>query len=188
MSATTATLIAGVLGIVGAVVGVMVGLFGERWLRRWGEVECRIEKGDWYVERDRGGGVVKERRLRVAFLNRKELPVTLWGVRIEFSKGGEPLEEWARPLVRLVKEPGSIADERITDELGAVTLPPHIPVPLEFSVLPEGGAMQGTDQERAEKLRTLKETDSATFVATFFDARPKREKLEEAWLVRETEN
>jgi hypothetical protein len=142
MSAEEATLIAGavggVLGIVGAVVGVMVGLFGERWLRRWGDVECRIEEGDWYVERGRGGDV-KERRLRVAFINRKELPVTLSDVRIEFSKkGGEPLEEWARPLVRLVKEPGSLADERIS-KFAAVTLHPHILVPLEFSVVPEGG-------------------------------------------------
>lgn len=167
----------GVVGGVLGIVGVAVGLFGERWVRRWGDVRCVIEDDDWYVARGRSGGVVDERRLRVAFLNRKELPVTLWDVRVEFSKGGEPLDEWARPHVQLVNPDGSIR-ERHGPVLGPVTLSPHIPVPLEIRVLPEG-PVQGTDQKRADKMRALEETDSATFVATLIGAGDKRKKLKE---------
>jgi len=55
-------------------------------------VQCMIDEGDWCVERNRGSAVV-ERRLRVAFINRKELPVTLWDMSVEFFTGGVPLEE-----------------------------------------------------------------------------------------------
>ena len=86
MSAAEATLIAGAIGGVLGIVGVVVGLFAERLLQRIGAVRCVIEDDDWYVARGRSGGFVDERRLRAAFLNRKELPVTLWDVRVEFSK------------------------------------------------------------------------------------------------------
>jgi hypothetical protein len=52
---TLAAVIGGVAGgAVGGVldiVGVAVGLFGERWVRRWGDVRCVIEDDDWYVAR-----------------------------------------------------------------------------------------------------------------------------------------
>jgi hypothetical protein len=74
--ATATTVIAGGLGIV----GVVVGLIAERLLHRIGEVQCMIEEDGWRVERGRGGRAVEERRLRVAFLNRKELDPLLSGI------------------------------------------------------------------------------------------------------------
>jgi hypothetical protein len=96
---------------------------------------------------------------------------------VEFSKGGVPLEDWARPYVQLVNPDRSIR-ERHGPVLGPVTLPPHITVPLEIRVVPEG-PVQGTDQQRAAKLRALGEADSAKFVATLILTRDKRKKLEE---------
>jgi len=87
--------------------------------------------------------------------------------------------------VQLVNPDGSIR-ERHGPVLGPVTLPPHITVPLVIRVVPEG-PVQGTDQERADKMRVLEETDSATFVATLIGAEDKRKKLEEPWRVREAE-
>jgi hypothetical protein len=179
MSDATATLIASGVGIVGVVVGVMVGLFGERWLRRWGDVECRIKEDDWYVPKGaypRGGDTPGERRLRATFTNGKELPVTVWDVRVDFYKGRELLEEWAeraRPRVQLVEESHNIS------ELRAVILPPHIPVSLEIRVTPLGA--HDTDQEQAAKLRVLEEAERAEFVANLIDARDKRMELAPPW-------
>jgi hypothetical protein len=80
---------AGVFGIAGAV----VGLFGERWVRRIGGVRCDIR---WINSRGAGGpgspgGVeVQERQLQATFLNRKDVPVTIWGMRVDFYKGASP--------------------------------------------------------------------------------------------------
>jgi len=37
------TIAVGVFSIVGTLLGVVLGLFGERWVRRWGEVRCDID-------------------------------------------------------------------------------------------------------------------------------------------------
>jgi hypothetical protein len=163
----------GVVGGVLGIVGVVLGLLVQRFLQRTGAVQHRIGEGDWFVARSTSTEV-EERRLRVAFLNRKYVPVTVWGMRVEFSRGGEPLEDWARPHVQRVEQDGSIS------ELSPVTLPPHILVPLVIRVIPEGFP-QGTDQERTARLRKLQEADSAEFVATLIGARDKREKLKEPW-------
>jgi hypothetical protein len=159
--------------------GVVLGLFGERWVRRWGDVQCRIKEDDWYVPEGaypRVGDIPRERRLRVMFRNGKELPVTVWDMRVEFYKRGRPLEEWAewaRPRVQLVEESGNIS------ELRAVILPPHIPVSLEIRVTPLGA--HDTDQEQAAKLRVLEEAERAEFVANLIDARDKRKELAPPW-------
>ena len=169
----------GVVGGVLGVVGVVLGLFGERWVRRWGDVQCMIKEDDWYVPEGAypiGGDTPRERRLRVTFLNRKELPVTVWDIRVEFYKGGRPLEEWtewARPRVLLVEESRDIS------ELRAVILPPHIPVSLEIRVSPLGA--HDTDQEQAAKLRVLEEAERAEFVANLIGARDKKMELAPPW-------
>ena len=166
----------GVVGRVLGIVGVAVGLFGERWVRRWGDVRCMMNEGDWYVPEGAyplGSDTPRERRVRVTFLNGKELPVTVWDMRVEFYKGGELLEEWARPRVQLVEESGNIS------ELGTVILPPHIPVSLEIRVISLDA--HDTDQEQAAKLRALAEVDRAEFVATLVGARDKRKDLHPPW-------
>jgi hypothetical protein len=171
---------AGVFGIAGAVVdalvGAAVGLFGERWVRRWGDVQCIISEDGWYIPEHAypiGGEIPRERRLRVTFKNGKELPVTVWDMHVEFCKGGELLEEGARPLVQLVEESGNRSEFR--HEI----LPPHIPVSLEIRVSPLGA--RDTDQEQAAKLQALAEADRAVFVATLYGAEDKREELDPPW-------
>jgi hypothetical protein len=99
----------GVVGGVLGIVGVVLGLLLQRFLQRTGAVQHRIEEGDWFVERSTSAEV-EERRLRVAFLNRKDVPVTVWGMRVEFSRGGVPLEDWARPHVQRVEQDGRISE------------------------------------------------------------------------------
>jgi hypothetical protein len=80
--------------------GVAMGLFGERWVRTWGAVRCDL---DWWVARSAGsvdspGGVeVQERQLKATFSNRKDIPVTIWDMRVVFYKGDKPLDEGERP-------------------------------------------------------------------------------------------
>jgi hypothetical protein len=111
----------------------------------------------------------RERRLRVTLWNGKELPVTVWDLHVEFYKGGELLEEGARPRVELVEESGNIS------ELRQVILPPYIPVSLVIRVSPLGA--HDTDQEQAAKLRALEEADRAEFVANIVGIGEKREEL-----------
>jgi len=142
-------------------------------------VQCMIKEDDWYVPEGAypiGGDIPRERRLRVMFRNGKELPVTVWDMRVEFYKAGRPLEEWTewtRPRVQLVEESHNIS------ELRAVILPPHIPVSLEIRVTPLGA--HDTDQEQAAKLRVLEEAERAEFVANLIDARDKRMELAPPW-------
>lgn len=170
--ATEAAIIGGIAGGAAGgiftVVGVLLGLFGERLVRRAGEVRCTVDK--WYPQqtgpRPSGGATAYERRLQVTFLNRKDLPVTVWKMGVEFYKGREPLEEWARPSVQFV-------DGGQSSPLDAVTLPPHVHVTRTISVTP---------LDTNQKLRTLEEADRAEFVASLVGARDKREELLPPWL------
>jgi hypothetical protein len=138
-----------------------------------------IKEDDWYVPEGAypRSDIPSERRLRVTFRNGKELPVTVWDVRVEFCKGGRPFEEWAewaRPRVQLVEESGNRSEFR--HEI----LPPYIPVSLEIRVSPLDA--HDTDQEEASKLREMAEADRAVFVATLSDApHERREDLKPPW-------
>ena len=161
------------MAVAGTLLGVVVGLIGERLIRRIGRVRCVIGDGDWsghMVEYRPDGSMPKERHLQVAFVNGKELPVTIWEMGVEFYKGGKPLEEWARPVVQFVDERG---DPR---PLGPVNLPPHMTMPLTLRVLPD----------RDDKLREMEDVDKAVFVATLMGARDTRRELHPPW--RETKN
>ena len=96
-SATEAAIIGGIAGGAAGgiftVVGVLLGLFGERLVRRAGEVRCTVD--NWYPQqtgpRPGGGATSLERRLQVTFLNRKEIPITVWEMRVDFYReGGAP--------------------------------------------------------------------------------------------------
>jgi hypothetical protein len=126
------TLAAGVFGIAGAVVGTLLGLFGERWARTLGKVRCEIK---WLSARGAGSRPnveVQERQLEVTFLNRKDVPVTVWDMQVVFYKEGKPLGEEERPSTRLVDAnvPGG------RGPLDLVTLPPRVHVKQTISVEP----------------------------------------------------
>jgi hypothetical protein len=104
VSPEKATIIAGVLGIVGALLGTFLGLVGERILRSMGRI--RYEPGDdWtmqFMVRDDMGGfyaagpekAVQAERVDYAFsvdlFNGKEIPTALRAVKVVLEcKGGE---------------------------------------------------------------------------------------------------
>ena len=64
------TIAVGVFTIVGTLLGVALGLFGERWMRSWGEVRCEITGCRLNVGTPEGP---EEIFLDVRFLNEKEL-------------------------------------------------------------------------------------------------------------------
>jgi hypothetical protein len=167
-------LAAGFFGIAGAVVGALLGLFSERWVRTWGKVLCEIE---WKVVQ--GGGnvvrrnVVGERQLKATFLNRKDVPVTVWAMWVVFYKGGEPLDEEERPSMQFVdaSAPGG------RSPMDLVNLPPRIPVMRTIFVAPgttESGILRGV---KSESLRAVEEADRAEFVAIIEGAKDIRIQL-----------
>ena len=148
--------------------GVALGLFGERWLRTWGPVEFKVAA--WRPQQTTahagGGTTVHERWLEVMFLNQKDVPVTVLDMRVEFYKGGQPLEEWAHTRLEFIG-----AGSR-REPVGPVNLTPHVAVPLVISIAPG----------RDDKIRALEEMDRAEFVAVMIGARDIRQELPEAWV------
>jgi hypothetical protein len=63
------TIAVGIFTIVGTLLGVALGLFGERWLRRWGDVRCNIDSWSAWTS----GGEIEQREVEITFLNEKDL-------------------------------------------------------------------------------------------------------------------
>ncbi len=76
----TEQVVTGIFTLVETLLGVGAGLFGERWVRTWGKVACKL---DWnptmgtYSAQNPSGHRVTQRSLRVTFLNRKDVLVTV---------------------------------------------------------------------------------------------------------------
>jgi hypothetical protein len=90
VSAATATLIAGGLAIIGTLLGVLVGLFGERYVRQFGALRCDIDA--WTGAQHASPGVPEDRIFEVNFFNEKDVDLALWDVRLEFAQGNEEPE------------------------------------------------------------------------------------------------
>jgi hypothetical protein len=86
-------------------------------------------------------------------------------MRVEFYKGGEPLEDWTRPTLQFVDDAG------YKSSLAPVNLPPRVAVTRTFSVI------AGRDDKR----RALATADRAEFVASIIGAGEKREELSPPW-------
>jgi hypothetical protein len=161
---------AGVFGIAGtvagALLGALAGLFGARWVRTWGEVRCEIEwwptRGTTNASRPSGNQFL-ERQLKATFLNRKDVPVTIWDIQVVFYKDGQPLDEAQRPYIGL-------ADSPQKSPFDFVNLPPHIPTARTLSVDPQHSAADDRQQAIANQ-RAVEEADRVEFVATIDAAR-----------------
>ena len=140
--------------------GVAMGLFGERWVRTWGAVRCDL---DWWVARSAGsvdspGGVeVQERQLKATFSNRKDIPVTIWDMRVVFYKGDKPLDEGERPHMEFTGP----SDGRMA--FGPVNLPPRVPVTRTIFVSP--------GHNESDRQRAVEEADRVEFEAIIDEAR-----------------
>jgi hypothetical protein len=153
----------------------MVTLIVARWLRRRGKVRCEI---DWRPVRSAGsvdspGGVeVHERHLKVMFLNGKDVPVTVWDMRVVFYKGDKPLDERECPDMQFTDPNGVMG----VKPLDLVNLPPHVPVTPTISVYPHRNAAV-PQQLASDRERAVKEADRIEFVAIIDGARDIRTEL-----------
>ena len=154
------------IGIVIALITLLVGPFVMRYVRTLGEVQCTVDF--WYPQRTGstpGGSVAAERRLQVTFSNRKEVPVTVSEMRVEFYKEGQSLPDWTRPRVEFVN------DHDRKRPLGPVNLPPLLHERWTISVTPG----------RDDIVRELQKADRAVFVANINGVGDKRVELTPPW-------
>jgi hypothetical protein len=158
------TIAVGVLPIAGTLLGVVIGLAGERLVRRMGKVECRIDRNAHAATRHEDGSLtVNSRRIEVTLLNRKELPVTVTDMRVVFYKGAKPLH----PTIQHLPEGGGQGSK----VLELVNIPAYTGVTRSMNLLPGG----------EEKRRELEEADRAVLVAKIVGARDITEPLEKTW-------
>jgi hypothetical protein len=157
--------IGGLVGGVFAIIGVVLGLIGEPWLRRRGDVRCDIARDAWHIPVGTRATPL-ESRFEVTFWNGKEIPIAVMGVRMEFYKGTTMLEEWARPDLLFATGDDNIAPT-------PVNLPAREAVVRTIIVV--------ADADSEDKQRKLAETDRAVFVARVVGARDMRKELEPPW-------
>jgi hypothetical protein len=106
----------GVLGIIGVVVGVVLGLLGDRWLRHSGDVHCQIE--DFQITpRMEGRGPAHlrvEQSVRIHFFNKKEVDTGLSEIAVvSVLENGQ----------EVVLGPGTRGYETSTSPRGVTNLP-----------------------------------------------------------------
>lgn len=156
------TIAVGVFSMGGTLLGTLLGLFGERLVRRIGEVRCDVDSWD-FPDIDHSD----RRDLQVTFLNRKEVPVTVRDMRVNFYSEGRPLEGWVRrPQLWLVDE----SDQRST--MGALNLFPHEAVVQTIRVF-----VLLSDPNR----EVLAKADRAEFVANIVGTKDVRKPLTPPW-------
>jgi len=124
----------------------------------------------WYVQL-----TDHERRLKVWFLNQKELPVTVRDMRVVYYKGAQPLKEEEHPHVQFVNENGEWRS------LSSVHLPSREPVEQIISVT-LGAVLSGSPSSPDPvKKRAVKEANEAVFEAKILGARDRKKKLTPTW-------
>jgi hypothetical protein len=87
LSAAAAALIAGGLGIVGALLGAVVGLVVEDRLRRRGEV--RFDVRAWVDGRTLTSREGEFREFEARFFNDRDVNASLWNLEVQFYEGDE---------------------------------------------------------------------------------------------------
>jgi hypothetical protein len=163
------------IAVIGIVAAVAIGLIGwvaaplvARYVRTLGKVECIVKswdvhRGAFHAKVDRT--VAEERHLQVEFKNGKDVPITVSELRVEFYKGGQPLEDGARPGLEFV------GDQDRRSPLGPVSIPPHGHEPRTMSVNPG----------RDDIVEELQKADRAVFVAHFDSVGDERVELTPPW-------
>jgi hypothetical protein len=158
--------------------GVVVGLFGERWVRRLGRVrywtDWQVQRGEFRAE---VGTVALERQLKVTFLNRKDVGVTVQDMRVEFyNREGQLLGEEERPYLYFIDP-----ESNEWSAPGPVDLPPGRTVQQTISLtLGEVQSGSVTNPEPARQ-KAVEGAAWAVFVARIVGAWNKRRKLSPPW-------
>jgi hypothetical protein len=71
----------GIFSIVGTLLGVLVGLLGERYARERGKLHCEIDA--WTGEERNSYGAPEVRHFEATFYNEKDVALALWEVHME---------------------------------------------------------------------------------------------------------
>jgi hypothetical protein len=90
MSEATAALYGALIGVFGALLGVVVGLVTEYRLRRRGEVVREVRA--WtrgHAPINIGGHDIEIREFEVRFFNDRDVNISLWDARVECYRGNE---------------------------------------------------------------------------------------------------
>ena len=146
----------GVVGGVLGIVGVAVGLFGERWVRRRGDVRCSIDS--WHNVTDTGRSVTEDREVEATFLNEKDVNTVVWNIQVVFHKEGQ---DPFCPTLTFSDGPSR------GQVVGVLNLPPWVAVTRRMKV----------SLHYPDDLQKAKEADRAEFVATIVGIGEKREEL-----------
>lgn len=142
----------GLLGGVFALLGVLIGLYGSRALRHFGEVECipRLWKIEWWFS-GRGAGpdtrsfvsvstsseartaMRAQCQFKAEFFNEKEVPAGVTGMSLVFLKEGKPEVVHSLMAPNIQEYEGGMS---IRGEFEAFTLQPRevFPVDLETGI------------------------------------------------------
>jgi hypothetical protein len=117
MSAPAANLIPTGLAVAGTLLGVCLGLVGDRYLRHRGKVHCQVEGFGASAHNKRGEGAAPlrvERTIHVHFFNKKEVDTGFSGITVVlvFESGDE-----------VVLGPATRGYETSTSPRGVINLP-----------------------------------------------------------------
>ena len=154
------------MGFLLVVAGAVVTVLVQRWVRSTGGVNYDIcwknTRGAGSVDRP-GGVEVQQRQLTVTFENRKDVPVTVRGIRVVFYKGDKPSDEEESPYMEFKRDRGEWGPFEL------VSLPSRIPVTRTISVAP--------GDNEPDRQRAVEEADRVEFEATIDGAKDIRIEL-----------
>ncbi len=129
------TIAVGVFSIVGSLLGVAIGLFGERWLRSRGPLYCTPcnwsglqanaddGRGSWTVTplESAADATSAEYTVDLDLFNGKDITAGLWDLRVVLEcNGGELISE---PQDRATAT--EVARQMNYDNIGFTNIPPH---------------------------------------------------------------
>jgi hypothetical protein len=156
---------------VGVVLSVVLAPLGQRsvqfLLRGLSRVDCEFSwnptMGEGSV--DSPGGVrFRERQLTATLTNRKDVPVNVREMRVDFYKGGKPLDVQERPYLEFA---GSRGGRQLSFELATL----HPRIPESRTVIVSSG------HDEAARQRAVEEADRIEFVAVIEGAKDIRTRL-----------
>jgi hypothetical protein len=82
-------IVTGVFTLLGSLLGVALGLFGERYIRERGKVRCEIDA--WSGEENPSFGAPEVHHFEVNIYNEKDVALALWDIHMEVvPEDGEP--------------------------------------------------------------------------------------------------
>ncbi len=123
-------IVTGIFTLLGSLLGVIVGLFGERYIRQRGKVRCD-DIVAWTGEENPSPGAPEVRHFEVSFYNEKDVALALWDIHMEVvPEDGDP----ERVGIRFSGEAG--------EWVSVLNLPPRVAVSRGMQVTAGGATLE----------------------------------------------